>query len=70
MINNLFISISSCRSNDEVGPLSPFSVSLAAGFSGAVAAAASHGFDTAKSRSLCTVLPKVWKSLMEEYGAV
>ncbi|XP_038893236.1 probable S-adenosylmethionine carrier 2, chloroplastic [Benincasa hispida] len=46
------------RSNDEVGPLSPFSVSLAAGFSGAVAAAASHGFDTAKSRSLCTVLPK------------
>ncbi|KGN52216.1 mitochondrial arginine transporter BAC2 [Cucumis sativus] len=46
------------RSNDEIGPLSPFSVSLAAGFSGAVAAAASHRFDTAKSRSLCTVLPK------------
>ncbi|XP_023522692.1 mitochondrial arginine transporter BAC2 isoform X1 [Cucurbita pepo subsp. pepo] len=46
------------RSNAEVGPLSPFSVSLAAGVSGAVAAAVSHGFDTANSRSLCTVLPK------------
>ncbi|XP_022138932.1 uncharacterized protein LOC111009990 isoform X2 [Momordica charantia] len=46
------------RSDEEVGPLSPLSVSLAAGFSGAVAAAASHGFDTAKSRSQCTVLPK------------
>ncbi|XP_058731370.1 uncharacterized protein LOC131603129 [Vicia villosa] len=46
------------RLNEEVGPLSPWAVSLAAGFSGSVAAAASHGFDTARSRSQCTVLPK------------
>ncbi|OWM84232.1 S-adenosylmethionine mitochondrial carrier protein isoform X2 [Punica granatum] len=46
------------RSNEEVGPLSPVAVSLAAGFSGVVAAAASHCFDTAKSRSQCTVIPK------------
>ncbi|KEH31252.1 putative mitochondrial carrier domain-containing protein [Medicago truncatula] len=46
------------RLNDEVGPLSPLAVSLAAGFSGSVAAAASHGFDTARSRSQCTVVPK------------
>ncbi|KAJ1402281.1 Mitochondrial substrate/solute carrier [Sesbania bispinosa] len=46
------------RLNEEVGPLSPLAVSLAAGFSGSVAAAASHGFDTARSRSQCTVLPK------------
>ncbi|KAJ9168434.1 hypothetical protein P3X46_019959 [Hevea brasiliensis] len=46
------------RSDEEIGPLSPISVSLAAGFSGSVAAAASHCFDTAKSRSQCTVLPK------------
>ncbi|KAE8709004.1 hypothetical protein F3Y22_tig00110332pilonHSYRG00717 [Hibiscus syriacus] len=36
------------RYDEEIGPLSPLAVSLAAGFS---AAAASHGFDTAKSRS-------------------
>lgn len=47
------------RSDEEIGPLSPLAVSLAAGFSGSVAAAASHGFDTAKSRSQCVVLPKV-----------
>ena len=47
------------RSNEEVGPLSPLSVSLAAGFSGSIAAGASHCFDTAKCRSQCTVLPKV-----------
>ncbi|XP_016493097.1 mitochondrial arginine transporter BAC2 isoform X2 [Nicotiana tabacum] len=47
------------RSAEEIGPLSPLAVSLAAGFSGSVAAAASHGFDTAKSRSQCIVLPKV-----------
>jgi len=47
------------RSNEEVGSLSPLSVSLAAGFSGSIAAAASHCFDTAKCRSQCTVLPKV-----------
>ncbi|KAK4359750.1 hypothetical protein RND71_021979 [Anisodus tanguticus] len=47
------------RSDEEVGPLSPLAVSLAAGFSGSLAAAASHGFDTAKSRSQCIVLPKV-----------
>lgn len=46
------------RSNEEVGSLSPLSVSLAAGFSGSIAAAASHCFDTAKCRSQCTVLPK------------
>ncbi|XP_060184840.1 mitochondrial arginine transporter BAC2 isoform X2 [Lycium barbarum] len=46
------------RSDEEVGPLSPLAVSLAAGFSGSLAAAASHGFDTAKSRSQCIVLPK------------
>ncbi|XP_034701611.1 peroxisomal adenine nucleotide transporter 1 [Vitis riparia] len=46
------------RSDDEIGPLSPLGVSLAAGFSGSVAAAASHSFDTAKSRSQCIVLPK------------
>ncbi|XP_052179527.1 mitochondrial arginine transporter BAC2 [Diospyros lotus] len=46
------------RSDEEIGPLSPLAVSLAAGFSGSIAAAASHGFDTAKSRSQCIVLPK------------
>ncbi|OMO61385.1 Integrase, catalytic core [Corchorus capsularis] len=46
------------RYDEEIGPLSPLAVSLAAGFSGSVAAAASHSFDTAKSRSQCTVLPK------------
>ncbi|KAK9292399.1 hypothetical protein L1049_020366 [Liquidambar formosana] len=46
------------RFDEEIGPLSPLAVSLAAGFSGTIAAAASHGFDTAKSRSQCTVLPK------------
>ncbi|XVE65618.1 hypothetical protein DITRI_Ditri08aG0014700 [Diplodiscus trichospermus] len=46
------------RYDEEIGPLSPLAVSLAAGFSGSVAAAASHGFDTAKSRSQCIVLPK------------
>ncbi|KAK6121322.1 hypothetical protein DH2020_044935 [Rehmannia glutinosa] len=46
------------RYNDEVGPLSPIALSLAAGVSGSFAAAASHGFDTTRSRSQCTVLPK------------
>ncbi|KAJ0089732.1 hypothetical protein Patl1_14203 [Pistacia atlantica] len=46
------------RSDEEIGPLSPLAVSLAAGFSGTVAAAASHGFDTAKCRSQCIVVPK------------
>ncbi|KAM3282240.1 hypothetical protein P3S67_025885 [Capsicum chacoense] len=45
-------------SHVDVGPLSPLAVSLAAGFSGSLAAAASHGFDTAKSRSQCMVPPK------------
>ncbi|KAL3635301.1 hypothetical protein CASFOL_019848 [Castilleja foliolosa] len=44
----------------EVGPLSPIALSLAAGVSGSFAAAASHGFDTTRSRSQCTVLPKVF----------
>ncbi|NP_001315547.1 mitochondrial substrate carrier family protein isoform X1 [Solanum lycopersicum] len=46
------------RFDEEVGPLSPLAVSLAAGFSGSLAAAASHCFDTARSRSQCIVLPK------------
>ncbi|KAI0500907.1 hypothetical protein KFK09_019125 [Dendrobium nobile] len=46
------------RSINEVGPVSPLASSLAAGFSGAVAAAASHPFDTAKTRSQCIVVPK------------
>ncbi|KAM0961543.1 hypothetical protein COP2_021397 [Malus domestica] len=46
------------RSDDEIGPPSPLAVSIAAGISGSVAAAASHCLDTAKSRSKCTVLPK------------
>ncbi|PKA47685.1 putative envelope ADP,ATP carrier protein, chloroplastic [Apostasia shenzhenica] len=43
---------------NEVGPVSPMASSLAAGFSGAVAAAVSHSFDTAKTRSQCAVVPK------------
>ncbi|XAR53081.1 hypothetical protein NMG60_11021481 [Bertholletia excelsa] len=46
------------RTDEEIGPLSPLAVSLAAGFSGTIAAAASHCFDTATSRSQCIVLPK------------
>lgn len=46
------------RHDSEVGPLSPVAVSLSAGVSGAFAAAVSHGFDTTRSRSQCTVLPK------------
>ncbi|CAA0812420.1 Mitochondrial substrate carrier family protein [Striga hermonthica] len=46
------------RYDYEVGPLSPIALSLAAGVSGSIAAAASHGFDTTRSRSQCTVLPK------------
>lgn len=34
-------------------------ISLAAGFSGAIAAAASHSFDTARTRAQCVILPKV-----------
>ncbi|KAI7738695.1 hypothetical protein M8C21_030797 [Ambrosia artemisiifolia] len=45
-------------SDEDVGPLHPLAVSLAAGFSGSIAAAASHSFDTAKCRSQCLVLPK------------
>ncbi|KAG8364115.1 hypothetical protein BUALT_Bualt19G0093200 [Buddleja alternifolia] len=46
------------RYDNEVGPLSPIAVSLAAGVSGSFAAAASHGFDTTRCRSQCTVVPK------------
>jgi hypothetical protein len=46
-------------SEEEVGPLSPVAISLAAGISGAVAAAASHSFDTARTRAQCVILPKV-----------
>nr|GEY97007.1 solute carrier family 25 member 41 [Tanacetum cinerariifolium] len=45
-------------SDEDIGPLHPLAVSLAAGFSGSIAAAASHSFDTAKCRSQCLVLPK------------
>jgi hypothetical protein len=45
-------------SEEEVGPLSPVAISLAAGISGAVAAAASHSFDTARTRAQCVILPK------------
>ncbi|CAA0395290.1 unnamed protein product [Arabidopsis thaliana] len=45
-------------SEEEVGPLSPVASSLAAGISGAVAAAASHSFDTARTRAQCVILPK------------
>ncbi|ESQ56060.1 hypothetical protein EUTSA_v10025456mg [Eutrema salsugineum] len=45
-------------SEEEVGPLSPVAVSFAAGLSGAVAAAASHSFDTARTRAQCVILPK------------
>ncbi|MCH89153.1 mitochondrial arginine transporter BAC2, partial [Trifolium medium] len=45
--------------NQDIGPLSPLAVTLAAGFSGSVAAAASHGFDTARitSPSSCCMIP-------------
>ncbi|GAB2300980.1 hypothetical protein Dimus_035017 [Dionaea muscipula] len=46
------------KSDDEIGPLSPLAVSLGAGISGSIAAMASHGLDTARSRSQCIVLPK------------
>ncbi|KAK3011343.1 hypothetical protein RJ639_012794 [Escallonia herrerae] len=46
------------RFDEEIGPLSPLYVTLAAGFSGSIAAAASHCFDTARTRSQCIVLPK------------
>lgn len=45
-------------SEEDVGPLSPVAISIAAGFSGAVAAAASHSFDTARTRAQCVILPK------------
>eukprot|EP00262_Sarcandra_glabra_P000040 TRINITY_DN10045_c0_g1_i1.p1 TRINITY_DN10045_c0_g1~~TRINITY_DN10045_c0_g1_i1.p1 ORF type:complete len:291 (-),score=49.99 TRINITY_DN10045_c0_g1_i1:300-1172(-) len=46
------------RSVEEIGPVSTLAASLVAGFSGSVAAAASHCFDTAKIRSQCVVIPK------------
>ncbi|KAF8080008.1 hypothetical protein N665_0982s0010 [Sinapis alba] len=45
-------------SEEDVGPLSPATISIAAGFSGAIAAAASHSFDTARTRAQCVILPK------------
>ncbi|XP_019098161.1 PREDICTED: uncharacterized protein LOC104773243 isoform X1 [Camelina sativa] len=45
-------------SEEEIGPLSPVAISIAAGISGAVAAAASHSFDTARTRAQCVILPK------------
>jgi hypothetical protein len=61
------VKLLSLRSDEEIGPLSPLAVSLAAGFSGSVAAAASHCFDTAKSRSQCVVLPKVCYLLLTQF---
>ncbi|KAG9453551.1 hypothetical protein H6P81_006455 [Aristolochia fimbriata] len=43
---------------EDIGPVSPFASSVAAGFSGVVAAAASHCFDTAKTRSQAIIVPK------------
>lgn len=48
-----------CRSVVDIGPVSPLGAGVAAGFSGAFAAAASHCFDTAKTRSQAVVVPKV-----------
>ncbi|XP_010435005.1 PREDICTED: uncharacterized protein LOC104718884 [Camelina sativa] len=45
-------------SEEEIGPLSPVAISIAAGISGAIAAAASHSFDTARTRAQCVILPK------------
>lgn len=46
------------KSDEEIGAVSPLALSSAAGVSGSIAAMASHGFDTARSRSQCIVLPK------------
>ncbi|KAK9716549.1 hypothetical protein RND81_06G240900 [Saponaria officinalis] len=46
------------ETNDEVEPLSPLAVSLAAGLSGSLAGAASNVFDTTRTRSQCIVLPR------------
>lgn len=46
------------RLDEDVGPLSPFTVAATAGISATIAAAASHGFDTAKNRAECIVIPK------------
>ncbi|XP_010242261.1 PREDICTED: uncharacterized protein LOC104586661 isoform X2 [Nelumbo nucifera] len=46
------------RSIEEIGPVSPLTASVAAGISGSMAAATSHCFDTATSRSQCIVIPK------------
>ncbi|CAM6099450.1 unnamed protein product [Calypogeia fissa] len=43
---------------DEVGPSSPLQLSLTAGIAASFAAAASHSFDSAKSRAQATVVPK------------
>ncbi|XLR27319.1 hypothetical protein S83_055219, partial [Arachis hypogaea] len=45
-------------SDEEVDPLSPLFVSITAGLSALVTTAASHAFDTTRTRSQCTVLPK------------
>lgn len=47
------------RLDEDVGPLSSFTVATTAGISATIAAAASHGFDTAKNRAECIVIPKV-----------
>ena len=58
----------SFSSEEEVGPLSPVAISIAAGFSGAIAAAASHSFDTARTRAQCVILPKVKKKRIWFFG--
>ncbi|KAK1326288.1 UPF0426 protein [Acorus calamus] len=57
------------RDIEDGGPVPPLMVSLAAGFSGSVAAAASHCFDIAKSRHDCSVLPKEPVAFMGEMFA-
>ncbi|XLU27509.1 hypothetical protein S245_063575, partial [Arachis hypogaea] len=47
-------------SNEEVGPLSPLFFSITTGLLASIAAAASHAFDTTRTRSQCTVLPKIY----------
>ncbi|KAL5974977.1 hypothetical protein ACLOJK_031653 [Asimina triloba] len=56
------------RSIEEIRPVSPLAASLAAGFSGSVAAAVSHCFDTAKCRTQCTVIPKRYVGAHKRFG--
>ncbi|CAN7104642.1 unnamed protein product [Brassica rapa subsp. narinosa] len=44
-------------------PRSRTFISIATGFSGAIAAAASHSVDTARTRAQCVILPKLKKNM-------